>query len=122
MALRRSDVRNFRNVLALFGTGAIIATLLFIVISVLAGHFLGGPGTDNKRVLALRTGQRNLAAALLIATANFAEQPNVFVYLAATGLMLMVVLMPTAAEFGKRSEPVESLEGVETEQMKASPN
>jgi predicted Na+-dependent transporter len=115
-------VVNFRNVLALFGTGAIIATLLFIAISVLAGYFLGSPGTDNKRVLALGTGQRNLAAALLIATANFAEQPNVLVYLAATGLMLMVSLMPTAAEFGKRSESVESLEGVETEQMKASPN
>jgi len=114
-------VVNFRNVLALFGTGAIIATLLFIAISVLAGYFLGGPATDNKRVLALGTGQRNLAAAFLIATANFADQPNVLVYLAATGLMLMVSLMPTAAEFGKRSESAKTLEGVETEQMKPSP-
>ena len=115
-------VVNFRNVLALFGTGAILATLLFIAISVVGGYFLGGPATDTKRVVALGTGQRNLAAALLIATANFAEQPNVLVYLAATGLLLMVALMPTAGEFGKRSEPVESLEGVETVQMKASPN
>jgi BASS family bile acid:Na+ symporter len=115
-------VVNFRNVLSLFGTGAILATLLFIAISVVGGYFMGGPATDNKRVLALGTGQRNLAAAFLIAAANFADQPNVLVYLAATSLMMMVVLMPTAAEFGKRSEPVESLEGVETEQMKASPN
>ena len=115
-------VVNFRNVLALFGTGAILATLLFIAISVVGGYFLGGPATDTKRVVALGTGQRNLAAAFIIATANFAEQPNVLVYLAATGLLLMVALMPTAAEFGKRSEPVESLEGVEKEQMKASPN
>jgi predicted Na+-dependent transporter len=115
-------VVNFRNVLALFGTGAILATLLFIAISVVAGYFLGGPGTDTKRVLALGTGQRNLAAAFLIATANFAEQPNVLVYLAATSLMLMVALVPTAAEFGKRSEPVDTLEGVEAEQVRASPN
>jgi BASS family bile acid:Na+ symporter len=115
-------VVNFRNVLALFGTGAILATLLFIAISVVAGYFLGGPGTDTKRVLALGTGQRNLAAAFLIATANFAEQPNVLVYLAAVSLMLMVALVPTAAEFGKRSEPVDALEGVETEQVRASPN
>ena len=114
-------VVNFRNVLALFGTGAILATLLFIAISVLAGYFLGGPATDNKRVLALGTGQRNLAAAFLIATANFAEQPNVLVYLAAVSLLLMVALVPTSAEFGKRSEPVETLEGVETEQVRASP-
>ena len=115
-------VVNFRNVLALFGTGAILATLLFIAISVVAGYFLGGPGTDTKRVLALGTGQRNLAAAFLIATANFAELPNVLVYLAAVSLLLMVALVPTSAEFGKRSEPVDTLEGVETEQMKASPN
>jgi len=36
--------------------------------------------------------------------------------------MLMVSLMPTAAEFGKRSESAKTLEGVETEQMKPSPN
>jgi predicted Na+-dependent transporter len=115
-------VVNFRNVIALFGTGAILATLLFIAIAVVAGYFLGGPGTDTKRVLALGTGQRNMAAAFLIATANFAEQPNVLVYLAAASLLLMVALVPTAAEFGKRSESVESLEGVETEQVRASPN
>jgi len=114
-------VVNFRNVLALFGTGAILATLLFIAISVVAGYFLGGPATDTKRVLALGTGQRNLAAAFLIATANFAEQPNVLVYLAAVSLLLMVALVPTSAEFGKRSESVETLEGVETEQVRASP-
>jgi predicted Na+-dependent transporter len=114
-------VVNFRNVLALFGTGAILATLLFIAISVVAGYFLGGPATDTKRVLALGTGQRNLAAAFLIATANFAELPNVLVYLAAVSLLLMVALVPTSAEFGKRSEPVETLEGVETEQVRASP-
>jgi predicted Na+-dependent transporter len=56
-------VVNFRNVIALFGTGAILATLLFIAIAVVAGYFLGGPGTDTKRVLALGTGQRNLASA-----------------------------------------------------------
>src|SRR5215211_805925 len=95
---------NFSNVIALFGTGAILATLLFLVISVLGGYLLGGPGTDTKRVLALGTGQRNLSAAFIIATGSFADQPNVLVYLAAAGLVGMVVLFPTAGEFGKRSE------------------
>lgn len=93
---------NFRNVIALFGTGAIIATLLFVAISVVAGYFLGGPGTDTKQVLALGTGQRNLAAGFLIAGGSFADQPNVLVYLAAAGLVATVVMFPSAAEFGKR--------------------
>jgi predicted Na+-dependent transporter len=95
---------NFSNVIALFGTGAIIATLLFVAISVVAGYFLGGPATDNKRVLALGTGQRNLAASFLIAGSSFADQPNVLVYLAAAGLVATVVMFPSAAEFGKHSE------------------
>ena len=95
---------NFRNVIALFGTGAIIATLLFVAISVVAGYFLGGPGTDTKQVLALGTGQRNLAAGFLIAGGSFADQPNVLVYLAAAGLVATVVMFPSAAEFGKRSK------------------
>jgi predicted Na+-dependent transporter len=95
---------NFRDVLDLFGTGAILATLLFVAISVTGGYLLGGPSTETKRVLALGTGQRNLAAAFVIATANFADQPNVLVYLTAVGLVAMVVMLPTAAEFAKRSK------------------
>jgi predicted Na+-dependent transporter len=95
---------DYRNVIALFGTGAILTTLLFLAISVLGGYLLGGSSTDTKRVLALGSGQRNLSAAFIIATSNFANQPNVLVYLAAVGLLGMVVILPTAAEFGKRSK------------------
>ena len=97
---------NFKNVIALFGTGAIIATLLFMVISVVAGYLLGGPSAKTKQVLALGTGQRNLSAAFIIATSNFANQPNVLVYVAAAGLVGMVVLFPSAGEFGKRAKAV----------------
>ena len=95
---------NFKNVIALFGTGAILATILFIAISILGGYLLGGPSTDTKRVLALGTGQRNLSAAFIIATGSFADQPNVLIYLAAAGLVGMLVVFPTAGEFGKRSQ------------------
>jgi predicted Na+-dependent transporter len=95
---------NVKNVVALFGTGAILATLLFIAISLLGGYLLGGPSTDTKQVLALGTGQRNLSAAFIIATSNFADQPNVLIYLAAAGLVGMFVIFPTAGEFGKRTK------------------
>jgi hypothetical protein len=54
--------------------------------------------------MALGSDQRNLSAAFIIATGSFADQPNVLVFLAAAGLVGMVTLFPTAAEFGKRSE------------------
>jgi hypothetical protein len=49
-----------------------------------------------------------LSAAFIIAASNFANEPNVLVYLAATGLLGMVVILPTAAEFGRHSETAPS--------------
>jgi hypothetical protein len=45
-----------------------------------------------------------MAAGFAIATANFADQPDVLVFLAAAGLVGMMIVMPLAAELGKRSK------------------
>lgn len=94
---------NVGKVLGLLGSGAILALLLLFGVAVAAGYALGGPGPDTRRVLALGTGQRNLAAGFAVASSNFASQPDVLVLLAAAGLVGMLVVMPIAAEFGKRS-------------------
>ena len=96
---------NLDEVIGLLGSGAIIATLVLIGVAIGAGYLLGGPAGDTRQVLALGTGQRNLAATFLIAGSNFADQPNVLVFLAGAGLIGLVVVMPLAAEFGKRTEP-----------------
>jgi predicted Na+-dependent transporter len=101
---------NLDDVLGLFGSGAILATLLLLLIALAGGYFLGGPGPDTRRVLALGTGQRNMAAGFAIATSNFADQPDVLVFLAAAGLVGMVVVMPVAAELGKRARAAETPE------------
>src|SRR5262249_42643175 len=94
---------NVGKVLGLIGSGALLATLLLLLVAVGGGYLLGGPGADTRKVLALGTGQRNMAAGFAIATSNFAPQPDVPVFLAAAGLVGMVVVMPIAAEFGKRA-------------------
>jgi BASS family bile acid:Na+ symporter len=95
---------NIGKVLSLFGSGAILAVLLMLTVGVVGGYLLGGPGTDTKRVLALGTGQRSMAAAFTIANGNFADRPDVLVLLAAAGLVAMIVVMPIASEFGKRGK------------------
>jgi BASS family bile acid:Na+ symporter len=94
---------NIENVIGLFGSGAIIATLILVAVAIGSGYLLGGPGRDTREVLAIGTGQRNLAATFLIAGSNFSEQPDVLVFLAGAGLIGMVLVMPLAAEFGKRA-------------------
>ena len=59
---------NIDKVLQVFGTRAILAGLLFIALGLGIGWLLGGPSADTKRVVALGTGQRNIAAALVVAS------------------------------------------------------
>lgn len=93
---------NIEKVLALFGSGALLAILVLVGVAIAAGYLLGGQASDTRRVLALGTGQRNMAATFVIATGSFSDRPDVLVLLAAASLLSMVLVMPLAAEFGRR--------------------
>ena len=101
-------VLNVRNILAAIGTGGILAGIIFIVVSFVIGYLLGGPGSDTKAVLGLGTGQRNIAAALVVAGQNF-DDPDVLITLIIVALVGLFILMPLGGELGKRkaakSEP-----------------
>jgi len=86
----------------LIGTGSILAVILLLAVAMAAGYFLGGPDTRTKRTLAMASGQRNIAAAFVVATSSFADRPSVVVFLAAAGLIAMIMMMPIAGWFGKR--------------------
>jgi len=84
---------NVNNVLAVFGTRAILAGLLFIAISFGIGWLLGGPEPDARRVLALGTAQHNIAAALVVAAQSF-EDPKVVVMVIVVAIVGLLILMP----------------------------
>ena len=67
---------NVRSVVAVFGTGGILAGVLFLGVGVAVGWALGGSARDTRSVLGLGTAQRNIAAALVVANQSF-EDPNV---------------------------------------------
>lgn len=83
---------NIDKVLQVFGTRAIIAGLLFIVLGLGTGWLLGGSGAGTKRVMALGTGQRNIAAALVVAS-SFSD-PKVVVMVIVVAIVGLILLMP----------------------------
>lgn len=85
-----------------FGTGAFIAVLLFIAVCLAAGYFLGGSSRGDRLVTGFGTAQRNVAAALLIATTSFSSQPEVLILVMVGAVLMAVILMPLAAELGRR--------------------
>ncbi len=93
-------VVNFTSVLAVLGTGGILAGLLFLVAGLGTGWVLGGPARGTRQVLALGTAQRNIAAALVVAGQAFSD-PNVVVMVVVVAIIGLVVLMGTARVIGR---------------------
>lgn len=91
-----------------FGTGAFIAALLFIAVCLAAGYFLGGSNRGQRLVTGFGTAQRNVSAALLIATTSFSGQSDVLILVMVGAVMMAVILMPLAAELGRKVAPVEA--------------
>jgi BASS family bile acid:Na+ symporter len=94
---------NLGNVIGLIGTGSILAVILLLAVAMGAGYLLGGPDNGTRRTLSMATGQRNMAAAFVVATNSFADRTSVVVLLAAAGLIAMIIVMPLAGWFGKRA-------------------
>ena len=93
---------NINSVLAVFGTGGILAGLLFIAVGFGAGWLLGGPGMDTRPVLALGTAQRNIAAALVVGGQSFSD-PKVVVMVVVVAIVSLLVLMPLSRLLARRS-------------------
>ena len=95
-------VTNAKNVISLFGTRGILASVLFLFGGIAIGWLLGGPGFETKGVLALGTAQRNIAAALLVGEKNF-DDPKVLVMVVVVAVVGLLILMPMARFLGSRN-------------------
>ena len=92
---------NFDKVLEVFGTRGIFAGLLFVALGFGIGWLLGGPSNDTRRVLALGTGQRNIAAALVVGSQSFSD-PRVVVMVVVVAIVGLIILMPLSRALANR--------------------
>ena len=96
-------IANLSAILEIIGITGVLAALLFLLSCFTTGFLLGGRQDSIRSVLALGTAQRNLAAALAVATANFADDPDVLVMILVLGLVDLSVLLFTANLLGRRN-------------------
>jgi BASS family bile acid:Na+ symporter len=92
----------FSDIMGIIGEGGILAAILLVAGAVAVGYLLGGPGMGTRKVLALGTGQRNLAAAFAVATSNFQNNPEVLIEILVVTLLGLVLLMVIAGYLGKQ--------------------
>ncbi|MFN2159890.1 MAG: bile acid:sodium symporter family protein [Anaerolineales bacterium] len=93
-------VLNFSDMIALVGSWGILAGIIFLVIALAAGYFMGGSDPGTRSVMGLGTAQRNISAALVVAAQNF--DANVITYIMVFSVIGFIILMPAAGELGKR--------------------
>jgi bile acid:Na+ symporter, BASS family len=94
-------VANIDKVLQVFGTRGILAGLLYIALGFGIGWLLGGPDSDTRRVMALGTSQRNIAAALVVASQSFSD-PKVVVMVIVVAIVGLIILIPLARGLANR--------------------
>ncbi|MFN2134317.1 MAG: bile acid:sodium symporter family protein [Candidatus Promineifilaceae bacterium] len=92
----------FGNLTGAAGTGAFAAAALLIGGALLVGYLLGSGGPAGRSVMGLGTGQRNISAALLIASTNFTD-PEVIVMVIVGSVAAMAILFIAAGFLGKRT-------------------
>ena len=99
-------VLNFQNVIGLLGSGGLLASLILVILTAAGAYLLGRLGGAHEWVQALGAGQRNIAAAMVVATMNFGNEEIVMVVV--YSLITLLVMTPLALELGKRAKGAEA--------------
>jgi BASS family bile acid:Na+ symporter len=108
------SLANVQNMLDVFGTRGILAGVLFIALGFGSGWFLGGPSADTRRVLALGTGQRNIAAALVVGSQSFSD-PKVVVMVIVVAIVGLLILMPLSRMLAKGASAKTCTNGINSD-------
>ena len=114
-------VLEFSTIIGTIGTGGILAALLFLVGALLIGLLLGGKDASMRSVMGLGTGQRNLAAAMLVAGQNFSSKPNVLVMVMLVAIFGLILLGVVAGEMAKRVQAPGEGQGTKAAGDQAAP-
>lgn len=91
---------NVRAMIDTLGSGAVAAALVLVLGTAVFGYALGGPSPATRSVLGLGTGQRNVAAALTVASENV-DDPRVVIMLLVSTIVGLFVLVPAARLFAR---------------------
>lgn len=90
----------FEPLRAILGQGVILPALLVVAGAFGIGYLAGGRDPDVREVLGLATGQRNIAAATVVATQSI-DDPDTLAMVVATSLVGFAVLFPIAGVLRK---------------------
>ncbi len=100
---------NYKDFLAVFGTGALIAAIIFVLAAFTIGYLLGGPSKNTKSVLGMGTAIRNSSAAFVVAVTNFSSEYDVMAMIIVVYMLSIIIMLIVSGEMGKGSKGSETV-------------
>ena len=73
----------------------LLSIIALLVLAMAIGYIMGGRNRENRVVMSLGTGQRNISAAVLVAAQNF-EDPEIISLLVAVAIIGLFIMIPYA--------------------------
>lgn len=96
---------NISSIIDFIGSWGLLALVLFIVGSLIIGMLLGGRDPGIRAVMGLGTANRNIAAAIVVVTQNFAGT-DTLPFALVGAILSLLILMPVAKRMGgKQAAP-----------------
>lgn len=96
---------NISSIIDFIGSWGLLALVLFLVGSLIIGMLLGGRDPGIRAVMGLGTANRNLAAAIVVVTQNFAGT-DTLPFALVGAILSLLILMPVAKRMGgKQAAP-----------------
>jgi len=97
-------ILNYTEMFRLFGSRAIGAALIVIVVSFITGYLLGWPDRGTRLAMAFMHAGRNASIALMIASQVFFGQPKVLLMITVTVVLMLIILLPISYLLKDRAE------------------
>jgi len=87
----------YRQIIALFGTYAILAGVIYVIASFGIGYLLGWPERGTMLAMGFMHGARNASVGVMVANSVFSDQPDVMLMIATMVIIILALLIPASS-------------------------
>ncbi|ADZ09754.1 Bile acid:sodium symporter [Methanobacterium lacus] len=98
---------NYQDFITVFGTGALVAALMFVTAAFVVGYLLGGPSKNTRSVLGMGTAIRNSSAAFVVAVTNFSSEYDVMAMIIVVYMLSIILMFIISSSMGRGSKVLE---------------
>ena len=95
----------YKQIIALIGTYAILAGVIYVVAAFGIGYLLGWPERGTMLAMGFMHGARNASVAVMVANSVFGDQPDVMLMIATMVIIILGMLIPASSFFKIKPGP-----------------